>query len=353
MTKTRMFRMRTWAIVALFMSFVLGACSKSEEEESPVLPPEEITPPMTEKDTVVTKSDTIELKIGYNLSISEEELVASRSKVGSRDLIGVQIYHIMPNDYVGYACGVFDDLDDIVFKFVKGNRYLIQMTYYPGAKDVVYNYSDGTFGAPFSDLYGLKSYELNEPVYFSGRGENGTGDRGSTLIELMMHYYQPTESRYNTTFKRGMTPRYSGEIEEITIDEGTQINMQLSYCMMGITLNVDNFTEGELMMAFNDMYTEDWIIKPGDDLSIQFQIPYDYLNLSGADFHYHDIGGEYIQLYYTSTTGEKYLFATKFLPYKCGVNYVFNFSITEREDGSIGIQMPSDETFQNEEAFFD
>ena len=106
-------------------------------------------------------------------------------------------------------------------------------------------------------------------------------------------------------------------------------------------------------MTFNQSYTEDWVIKPEDDPSIKFQIPYNYLNLTGSDFHLHDIDGDYIQLYYTTASGEKYLLATKFLPYKYGVNYVFNFSINEREDGSIGIQMPSDETFQDEETFFD
>ena len=241
--------MQKWMIGVLLMVFMFGACSKNEEE-NPTIPPEENIPQVSEEDSVVVdgvdpiESDTIELKIGYNLSISEEELVASRSEVGSRDLIGVQIYQHAAVDPVGYACGVFDDLDDLVFKFVKGNRYLIQMTYYPNAKDIVYNYSDGTFGAPFSNLYGLKSYKLNEPVYFSGEGEAGTGEWGDKLTELMMHYYQPTESRFNTTFKRGMTPRYSGEIEEIVIEEGTQIIMQLEYCMMGITLNADNFTKG-------------------------------------------------------------------------------------------------------------
>ena len=59
-----------------------------------------------------------------------------------------------------------------------------------------------------------------------------------------------------------------------------------------------------------------------------------------------------IQLFYTNANGEKYLLATKLLGWKMGVNYVFNFSLTERR-GSIGIQMPSDDTFQDEESFFD
>lgn len=348
MILTKTLKVQGWAICLLLVLFTFASCSKADDD---ILPPGEETPQPPQDDDL--QSDTLELKVGYALEVSEEELIpTTRAEFGSRDLIGIQIYQLTKYDPMGYVCGVFDDLDKLVFKFVKGNRYTIQMTYYPNAKDIVYNYPDGTYGVPFSNLYGLKDYKLNEPVYFSGTGEPGTGEWGNTLTELLAYYYQPTEDRYNVTFKRGMTPRYSGTIEEITIDEGTQINVQLYLCMMAVTLNADNFTEGELTMTFSDQYMEDWVIKPGDDNSLQFQIPYNYiLNSEGA--HLYDGGGESMQLFYTTGDGEKYLLATKFLPYKLGVNYVFNFSITEREDGSIGIQMPSDDSFQDEVTSFD
>ena len=351
MILTKTLKMQGLVICILVVLFTFSSCSK---EDGDILPPDEETPQSPEDDNPITvQSDTLELKVGCNLQVSEEELIpTTRAEVGSRDLIGIQIYQLTQYDPIGYVCGVFDDLDKLVFKFVKGNRYAIQMTYYPDAKDIVYNYPDGTYGAPFSNLYGLKSYNLNEPVFFSGTGEPGTGEWGNTLTELLECFYQPTDDRYNVTFKRGMTPRYSGTIEEITIDEGTQINVQLYLCMMGVTLNADNFTEGELEMTFSSQYMKDWVITPEDDNSLQFQIPYNYvLNSSGS--HLYDDGGESMQLFYTTGVGEKYLLATKFLPYKLGVNYVFNFSITEREDGSIGIQMPSDDSFQDEEVFFD
>ncbi len=354
------FKKQGWVISILLAFFVFGACSKAEDDVLPPKMPEEKTPqsPEEDDDPITVQSDTLEIKIGYNLNVSEEELVTTRSEFGSCDLIGVQIYHLTTQSLewrISYACGVFDDLENLVFKFVKGNRYLIQMTYYPNAKDIVYNYPDGTYGAPFSYLYGLKSYKLNEPVYYSGKGnDNWSGNIGAELTYLMGNTYQPTDDRYVQSFKRGMTPRYTGEIEEITIEDGTQIIMPLHLCMMGITLNADNFTEGILTMTFNT-YNSDWIVTPNDNHSIQFQIPYNYLANGYEGYHYYDLSdsGENIQLFYTSASGEKYLLATKLLSWKMGVNYVFNFSLTEREDGSIGIQMPSDETFQDEESFFD
>lgn len=352
------FKMQGLVIGVFLVLFTFSACSKAEDD---ILPPEEETPqpPNEDDDPIITKSDTLELKIGYSLSVSEEELIpTTRSEFGSRDLIGVQISHLKAQNAdwrVSYACGVFDDLENLVFKFVKGNRYLIQMTYYPNAKDIVYNYSNGTYGAPFSALFGLKSYKLNEPVYYSGRGDdNWSGDVGAELSYLMEPMYQPTDDRYVQSFKRGMTPRYSGEIEEITIENGTQITMPLHLCMMGITLNVDNFTDGKLTMTFANTYTPDWIVTPKDNHHMQFQIPYNYLaDKNGGHYYDQFNSGENIQLFYTNANGEKYLLATKLLGWKMGVNYVFNFSLTEREDGSIGIQMPSDDTFQDEESFFD
>lgn len=333
--------------------FTFIACNKENDD---ILPSEEENSQTQNEsdDSITTKLDTIELKIGYNLNVSEEELTpTTRTEFGSRDLIGVQIDQLTANDPVGYVCGVFDDLDKLVFKFVKDRRYKITMTYYPNAKDIVYNYPDGTYGAPFSNLYGLKNYTINEPVYFSGTGDPGTGEWGNTLTELLQYYYQPSDSRLNTTFKRGMTPRYSGMIDEITIEESTQITIQLDFCMMGITLNADNFTEGQLEVTFSDQYMEPWIINPEDSNSLQFQIPYNEKLNNSEDTYLYDIAGESMQLFYTTANGEKYLLATKFLPYKTCINYVFNFSITEREDGSIGIQMPSDDTFQDNETFFD
>ncbi len=331
----------------MFALFMAAACGKPGDDTSSILP---VLPGGNE--IVETKPDTLEIKLGYDMSVSEEQLVPTRSEFGSDDLIGVQIFHLRQEDFYGgsgkviYASGVFDSPDNLVFKFVKGNRYRIQMTYYPNAKNIVYNYPDGTYGAPFSDIFGLQSYKLNEPVYFSG--VQGGPDGGPTLQYIFDPFYQPTEDRKNQSFKRGMTPRYCGEIQEVTIEEGVPVTIPLEYCMMGITLNVDNFTEGELLMDIRAVWDvrHEWRLRPGDDMSIQLQIQLP--NIADMSYPYADD----ITLFYTNAKKEKYLLATKNLPYKPGVNYVFNFSLTEREDGSIGIQIP-DDTLTDEVSSFD
>ncbi|MBD5379753.1 MAG: hypothetical protein HDR74_07715 [Bacteroides sp.] len=318
--------------------FLTQACSESNAPDEPQKP-EEI------------KNDTITVKLVSDLIVTEESLISRAGN--SNDLIGVEIWRktsanewIAPTSII-YASGVFDDINDIAFKFVKGGTYKIRMTYFPDAKNIVYKYSDGTYGAPFSYLYGLKNYKLNEPVYYTGTegGWSGGGDKGPVLEYLLEDIYQPTDDRTVQTFKRGKTPRYSGETEEITITDNTNINIKLELCLMAITLNPENFTEGKLSLVFrNNGYMENdnstWSVTPQDDKTLKFQIPY-------SD------GEESLELFYTNGAGEKYLLATKQLQHKHNANYIFSFSLTERADGSIGIQMPSEDSMVNEDATFD
>ena len=142
---------------------VLSSCSSNGTAG---LPDEPKTPDQV--------SDTIALRITSQLDVQEESIISRAGN--SNDLIGVEIIRKIagsasnpdvPTSII-YASGVFDDIADIVFKFVKGGTYSINMTYYPNAKNIVYNYPDGTYGAPFSYIYGLQSYKLNVPAYYSG-----------------------------------------------------------------------------------------------------------------------------------------------------------------------------------------
>ncbi len=115
--------------------------------------------------------------------------------------------------------------------------------------------------------------------------------------------------------------------------------------MMSITLQPDNFTEGELSLCFrNYMYMDaeraTWVVKPGDEMTKRMQIPY-------------IAGEESLEMFYTNGKGEKFLLATKQLQRKLCTNFVFKFTLTERADGSIGIQMPSDENFGTENSYFE
>lgn len=329
----------------LFLSFIAGiftlvnqSCTGSENN---------LLDEPKEPETVAP--DTLLVKIVSDLNVTEENLY-SRSE-NSNDLIGVEITRKtsgsewnagVPTSVI-YASGIFDDINDIVFKFVKGGTYQIKMTYFPNAKEIVYKNLDGTYGAPFSYTFGLKKYKLNQPVYYSG-DEGGAGN-GPVLNYLLDDTYQPTRDDLMQSFKRGETPRYSGQTDEIVINDDTNINIKLELCMMSITLKPNNFIKGKLSVVFRNYGYMDpknytWEISPNDEKVKKFQIPY------GG-------GEESLELFYTNDEGEKYLLATKQLQHKYNTNYVFSFNLTERADGSIGIQMPTEDEMNDEDATFD
>lgn len=326
------------AITALGMN----ACSENNQEPSL---------PETPDQPIDQLPDSLWVKIGARFDITESPLETRTDN--SRDLIGVEISRqtsgsqtnvLVPSSVI-YASGVFDDIEDIVFKFVREGNYLIKMSYFPQAKDIVYNYPDGTFGAPFSEIFGLQKYKLNQPVYYSGIEGGWSGDCGPRLGYLLDDTYQPTSDRSVQTFHRGTTYRYSGMTDYLTVEDNTDICVNLELCMMSITLEPDNFTEGELSLCYrNYMYMSEnnaiWKVKPGDDMTTQLQVPF-------------DPGEESLELFYTNPEGEKYLLATKQLQRKHRTNFTFKFNLTERADGSIGIKMPSVESFENKDMTFD
>ena len=336
--------------ICLFLTLMLlavgVACNPVEpgNQQEEVNPPEPVVPPEPTADTLL-------VSLGLAIDVTEEPLVSVKSG-GSDDLIGICIYTGKPEYQEGelfplYACGVFDDPDSLKFKFVKGKHYYIVANYFPDAKNVVYNYPDGTFGAPFSYLWGLKEYKLNVPVYDDGSHSEGMPD-GPTLVYLTQNYVQPTEDRLVQHFVIGKSLRYLGWTN-LTVEDGTPISIRCEPWMMGITFNVGNFTKGELILRADDAVPLDYSFKPGDDMSLLMQIPAP-LNDCGVERQGWSRSFK-IRLYY-SCDGANTLMATKNLECKKLVNYVFNFDLQEREDGTIGIVIVDGE-YQNVNTVFD
>lgn len=326
------------------LNILLYSCSSGSSE----IPSNENNEP--NNGGIIGKSDTISLKIGYQMTEYEEPIFKSRAESNSNDLIGIQIMHETSTTRLPYACGVFDDVEQLVFKFVRGNKYQIMMNYYPNAKNIVYKNSNGTYGLPFWDMYGLTEYKINQPYYYTGSGSNG--NRGEVLSALMDNYVQTTKSPDVRDAVRGLTVRYLGYSELITIEENTKITVPLELYMKGITLNVGNFNEGILELSIDYGAKQVWNFTPDDEMSVIFQIPGRYMCLEGRELWGTTYQGENMTLFYTDRNNEKFLLASKFIPYeKCGINHVFTFDLMEREDGSIGIQMPKGDMTDEETGF--
>lgn len=333
-------KMKNFIFSAALFSFFICSCSSESDETS--IP----SKPSTPNQSVV--NDTVSLKIGYKIDKTEEPLARSGS-TGSNDLIGVQIEHCgSDNVNYPYACGVFDDVQKIVFKLVKGNSYVISMNYFPNAKNIVYKYSNGTYGIPFSSKYGLTDYTINEPAYYTGGLDQ---EHGEGIGEILDSYVQTTESRDIRDAKRGTETRYLGSTGKVTISEDTQIDVPLGLYMKGITLNVGNFNEGILTLKIEGGGLGIWEFKPGEETSVVYQTPARF-NLEGK-FELPSLPhGDNIYLFYKNAEGERYLLATDFLEWgDKAINHIYTFDLTEREDGSIGIIMPDSELNDKSEEF--
>lgn len=322
----------------LASAVMLAGCSKDVEDEMPEIPSE--TTPDEDSD-VTPEGEEVYVHIGCDSGVFEE---VSRSNVyGSDDLFGIQIYMLRtPSDSwdldkIPYALGVFDDMEKMIFKFQKGAAYRIEMIYYPNAKNIVWKNRDGTYGIPFDDPYMPKPYTLNEPEYdicFPDGPWSGA-------LNLMAHFYQNSKGSFNQDCVRGTTPLYHGILEEVRITDQTNIIVDMVSSLMKVTFNCANFTKGKITAKFECFFENDFTFSPGEEMVVTLQAV-----MFGG-------GGDRLTLFYDDEDNQRYLLATKSLAWKPNTNYVFNFNITEREDGSIGIKLPTESDISEEEVEFD
>lgn len=326
-------------------SILMAACSSDSPDEPTPAP------------TPAVEEEFVTMTLGYEMNVTEEKVTKgsqTRSDNNSRDLFGVSILHLSKNNMGGltphqYAYGVFDDVEPMVFKFKKGQQYQILFTYYPNAKDIVWKNSDGTYGVPFNDPYlPSPAYKINEPQYYSGNYP------GFQYFSIMKNIYQNSEDDYDIKCVRGTTPLYMGATNVI-INEPGAINIQLESCLMGIKLNCSNFESGILTLEYEQVGEHRVVdFKPGDVLEDKIQIVLPHVNYSvnsgtaGILPQY-----DYIKLYYKTADEQRFLLATKELEWKTNTNYIFTFNLDNREDGSIGIIMPSDKSMIDQNVEFD
>lgn len=343
--------MKTKFLFLLTMMLMFFACSENNSSDEPT--PQPIPEPSP------IEIDEVDVKIGFSVDVSEETRAGihdSRSETtGPNDLIGVSILHLSKNQWGGmsptqYAYGVFDDVSSIIFKLKKDQLYQLQMIYYPDAKNIVYKNSDGTYGVPFNDPYlSSTAYKLNEPQYYAGQNQIF-----QQLFVLKNIYQNTKDGVHDNDCVRGTTPLYMGT-KEFTISEETTIDITLGNCLMGIKFNCTNFNEGVLTLEYEQVGQHRKVdFKPGDELVDWVQIVAPY-----ADYHANSgVGdiieqGDNIKLYYQTGSEQRYLLATKYLAWKPNTNYVFTFNLEKREDGSIGILLPSSSENQDVEVEFD
>ena len=316
----------------VFASFlVLTSCSRDTDV------------PIPNEPEVPGIGKEIELAIRFNFETSEEPM-SLRSSTG--DLFGVQIMEVPKNHEFpfSYACGVFDDLDQVKFKFVEGQTYSIYVNYFPNAKSILYQYPDGKYGIPFRSMWGHADYkQLNEPLYTTGL------ENQAFLLHLMEDRIETEATVLFSDCPVGTTLRYFGLIKEVTITENTSLEAELKQYMTGLKFKVKKFNEGRIKIEIDQ--NSYYINSDEEEITTKifdFQLPFDIEMGNGQSREHSAI----VRAYYEAPTGEIYMLLSSLIVFKRLTYHVFEFSIGELPEGGIGIILEGDQEYEEEPAEF-
>ena len=167
---------------------------------------------------------------------------------------------------------------------------------------------------------------------------------GEILTYITEAGYQNNDSGYFTdSYKQGTTKRYLGRISDIKIDEISSITIPLTLYTGGIKLNISNFDKGKIKLIVPSGAPNDaeYIFNPGDEMVCMFWISAIDDNENGSLIPWAE---KLFRIYYLSEEGATYLLCTKSIDCQPAKIYVFNFNLSEREDGSIGITIKDEMT---------
>ncbi|MCM1077353.1 MAG: hypothetical protein NC411_08350 [Bacteroides sp.] len=319
---------------------LLVACSKGGDSftDEPVQPkPQEPPTPQVKPED---KNDTIAVRFSYSLDVKVEDLAISRAENDGGDLIGVNVYKGNRYDTgIKYAAATFDDVSKMVFKLVKGQTYTFCVRYVPNAKSYVYKYPNGSYGMPFRNFHfdTYNAYLPNEIYYDDGYRE---GAYIGPLLYLLDDCKYQTTSNGDTNFAKYLNLiSYYGEII-VKVDENTNtINIPLNLCRIGITLNVDNFTEGKII--FTGFTDDKYTYEPGGNNHFEFECPgYAQDREWGHRLM--------LKMFYESKDGTTYIIGTKEFKYEYKKNYVFDIDLKNHQDGTVVLSLPPDNGYENE-----
>ena len=178
--------MKRFFLLLAVVGMLFTACNEAGTNEQPNTPtePEYVT---------VSLGLNVELDYGYEpLSRAEE----------NNDLYGIQVYSTpVPAtenaEWTKYAYGLFDNVDNLTIKLIRGYEYKFVATMVKDGKEKVVCFADGTIGAPFVHESEPNSYRyttLSESFIYGQLGMDL--DDGRTELEGFGYKNHPNVERY-------------------------------------------------------------------------------------------------------------------------------------------------------------
>ena len=216
------------------------------EPDTPEIPIDPDTPESPELPEISSDSTWVSFK--SKLEFSEEPLVKSSNN--RDDLYLLVIKQVIPSndyngnpytDYANYAWGYFDDLSLAIFKLSKLSKYSFALAYIPNGKNLIHEYGNGIYGAPFYPQYNdVDPLPINTIKY----GPNG----GGSIQEGVAQPKGSSDSNF-TKYYWNNIERYQGLVENFDPSKSDIVNIKLYRMMIGFKITVEDFTEGAVVIG--------------------------------------------------------------------------------------------------------
>lgn len=234
------------AMCCLVLMTACGTVTPETPVETPTGPDVPETPELPE-----ISPDSTWVNFKSELEFGEEPLVKSGGT--HNDLYIVGVAQIVPFDgsdgsdnicYRRYAWGYFDNLDLAIFKLSKLHKYSFVMAYIPNGKNLIYRYSDNSYGCPCEIWGGGGAKTLNE-IYYD--------------VEGYEHWPTLDEGKSSTTNRKegkswNNIVRYQGVVERVDPSEHSSVTIKLYRMMIGFKITIDDFTEGYVEVVGDESY---------------------------------------------------------------------------------------------------
>lgn len=207
--------MKKLLVIGLF-SLIMGGCSEEKEKTDYQPEPEYIT---------------VGLNIDSEIEIEESPLAS----ISNADIYAINIYqkNTNTNQYVAYAYGIFDNIDNLSAKLELGGQYKIKASLFVGGFSKLDHLNVDHYGKVSTPMnafaYSKESliYELDYPVYH--------------LDNSVISYMYPNMDSYH------------GQVVDYTPSESdNNISLYLYRGAFGLEIKVEGMTEGKLSVRLYD-----------------------------------------------------------------------------------------------------
>ena len=303
-----------WASIAMLSMLSLAtSCENSNA------PSEQPTP---------TEPEYVTVSLGLNVELDYEYEPLTRAEENN-DLYGIQVYSTpIPATenakWTKYAYGLFDNVDNLAIKLIRGYEYKFVATMVKDGKNKVECLGDGAYGVPFNHAFEETS---------------GTTCYSNTQLSVSFIYDQLGMSLEHLNFIDYLTAElYYGELEGyIPSDNDSKATIELKRVSFGAKyIAKGDFAEnGTLEILMKGAPQLNLNLAEGNEVSEIYS--FEYVRAAWLDENYTETVSVSLRIAYSDGTSAP--LGTHNITFKRNTTTVVNVDLTVGGENGVGIQV--------------